>query len=164
MQQEGIERARQIVEELLEKGGFVGYSVEMEQAKDRGETMVMYSVRTHSRDSRFLIGQYGDNLHALQHLVHLIVRKEFGNEKKFPFVVDVNGYRKQKDRSIIDLAKSAAREARKDNKSMLLRPMTAYERRLVHMAITADVGVITESIGSEKERKVVIKPLDLTEK
>lgn len=160
MQQEHIDRIAVIVEEVLTKGGFVDCAIEIDRSDKRS---IAYTVRTHSDNSRFLIGQYGDNLHALQHIVHLAVRKEFGNGESFPFVIDVNDYRKQKDRSIADLARSAARDAKKDNRSVLLRPMTAYERRIVHTALADDSSVVTESIGSGQERKVMVRALDMVE-
>jgi len=92
-------------------------------------------------------------LPALDHILNLMLRKESDQA----FVVDVNHYRKDRERIIIDLAKAAARKAMITKGDVELPPMNAYERRLVHMEITAHPELKTESVGASKERRVVIK-------
>lgn len=96
-------------------------------------------------------------LPALDHLVGLVFRKH----DQAPFVLDINYYRKERERLIAELARAAARRATVTKEDVELPPMNAYERRLVHMEITTHPELKTESIGEGKERRVVIKRLEL---
>ncbi len=90
---------------------------------------------------------------AVDHVVNLMLRKE-----NLPsFVVDVNYYRKERERLITELARAAAKKAMISKTEVELPPMNAYERRLVHMEITTHPELTTESTGVGKERRVVIK-------
>lgn len=95
-------------------------------------------------------------LPALDHLFGLMFRKE----DESPFVIDLNYYRKERERLIAELARAAAHKAMITKADVELPPMNAYERRLVHMEITTHPELKTESTGVGKERRVVIKHLD----
>lgn len=107
-------------------------------------------------DSNFLIGQHGVNLQSLQHIARLVVRKKI--QDKLKFVLDVNAYRQQKNQSIVEQAKEIAKQVLKERKSIIMRPMSAYERRLVHMELASNEQITTESVGEGEEKKIIIKP------
>ncbi|HBO16615.1 MAG: R3H domain protein [Candidatus Moranbacteria bacterium GW2011_GWE2_35_2-] len=107
-------------------------------------------------DSNFLIGQHGINLQSLQHIARLVVRKKI--QDKLRFVLDVNSYRQQKNQNIIEQAKEIAKQAIKEKKSIIMRPMSAYERRLIHIELASNEQIITESIGEGEEKKIIVKP------
>ncbi len=92
-------------------------------------------------------------LPALEHLCGVISKKH----NLPPLVVDVNYYRKERERIISDLARAAAKKATITKSDVELPPMNAYERRLVHVEITLHPELTTESTGIGKERRVVIK-------
>ena len=73
--------------------------------------------------------------------------------------IDVNNYRKEREKIIIELAKAAARKVAATQKEVSLPVMNAYERRLVHLELSSRPDVATESVGEAKERYVVVKPL-----
>lgn len=89
------------------------------------------------------------------HLMKLIAKKE----NIEAFFVDVNNYRKERERIIIELAKAAAKKASTSKEEVTLPSMNAYERRLIHVELAIHPDVKTESIGEGKERHVVIKPI-----
>lgn len=91
----------------------------------------------------------------LNHLIRLITQKH-GLE---PVFVDMNNYRKERERIIIELAKAAARKAMIEKKEVSLPAMNAYERRLIHTELSTRPDVKTESTGEGQNRAVVIKPL-----
>lgn len=100
-------------------------------------------------------GEIGFMLPALEHVINLMLRRE-----KLPsYVVDLNYYRKERERLIVELARAAARKAVATKTEVELPAMNAYERRLVHMEITTHPELTTESVGAGKERRVVIKRL-----
>lgn len=109
--------------------------------------------------SELLIGQKGANLLSLQYVVRLLAQKELNKAPRF--LVDVNQYRQQKNNLIIQDAIDAAKFAKIEKRAVIMRPMSPYERRIVHMVITEIEGVQTESIGEGENRKVCVKPVGL---
>lgn len=97
--------------------------------------------------------EVGLMLPSLEHVVNLITR----HEKLPPYVVDVNYYRKERERLIAELARAAARKAVATKTQVELPPMNGYERRLVHVEIATHPELTTESVGTGKERRVIIK-------
>ncbi|MCX6761694.1 MAG: hypothetical protein NTY33_02515 [Candidatus Moranbacteria bacterium] len=144
-----------IVAELIEKMGFIA-TVKVRDAQEEGKDMIVCDIKT--EDSNFLIGQYGLNLQSLQHIVRVIIRKRL--EEPVNFILDVNSYRQEKNDSIVRLAKNLAQEVIVEKKEVVMRPMTAYERRIVHMELSKNNQIKTESIGEGESRRIVIKPLE----
>ena len=101
-----------------------------------------------------LIGRHGRTLESLQYLVSAIVNKRIGFH--YPVVVDIEGYLNRRRQKLVALAKSSAARAIRQKKSVRLRPMSPYERRIIHMALKSDRRVKTESEGQEPNRQVVI--------
>lgn len=151
-------KVKKIIEEATKNiTTMMGFNcqISIDEVEDENGVNTVCNVSTES-DSNFLIGQNGDNLQALQHLVRLIVRNQ--SDERTKFTIDVNSYKKEKNDSIVYLAKDMAEKAVSDRKAVVLRPMSAYERRLVHMELSENKDVITESMGEGEERKIVIKP------
>lgn len=143
------------IAQLLEKMGFSGQVVLLDSPDDEN---VVCNITTEN-DSNFLIGQYGANLQAIQHLARLMVRKSL--PEKIRFTLDVNSYRQQKNQSIIEQARSAAEEALSQKRAVFMKPMSTYERRIVHLELSKNPEVSTESMGEGEDRKIVVKPSDL---
>jgi spoIIIJ-associated protein len=146
---------KKTIEELLEK---MGFSAEVSLSTLPEDEGVICDIKTGS-DSNFLIGQHGVNLQAIQHLARLMVRKN--TDEKVRFILDINSYRKQKDQSVIEQARTAADEALSQHRAVVMKPMSTYERRLVHLEISKNSKVLTESMGEGEERKVIVKPSDM---
>lgn len=112
-----------------------------------------------------LIGQYGGNLQCLQHLVGVIVKHKLlssgsenvSTEDEMKFNVDVNNYKKQKRETLIKLAETMADQVMYSKNSVALRPMSPYERKVIHLEISDRKNLVTESIGEDLMRRVVIK-------
>jgi spoIIIJ-associated protein len=149
--------------ELLEKMGFKAtvYTSTTIAPESEGESPI--SVEIQLNDSKYLIGKYGVNLSAIQHLLRILVRKRANEDERIDFNVDVNGYRQEQRHSIVLLAKESAEKAFKEKKVVVLRPMNAFERRLIHVELADFEGIKTESIGEGEDRKVAIKPISLSE-
>lgn len=158
MEKEKIEQEiARIVEELVSKMGFSS-TVEIKKKKEEedDDSIIVCNIKT--EDSNFLIGQYGLNLQSLQHIARVIARKRIGDEP-VNFVLDVNFYRQEKNESIIRLAKNIAEEVLIEKHEVVMRPMTAYERRIVHMELSKNEMIKTESVGEGEDRRIVIKPV-----
>lgn len=81
------------------------------------------------------------------------------HENQDSYVVDINNYRKERERLLLELAKAAAQKAATTKQEVRLPAMNAYERRLIHVELSIRPDVKTESIGEGKDRGVVIKPI-----
>lgn len=105
-------------------------------------------------DLAVLIGRHGRTLESLQTLVSLLVSRKLGF--RYPVSVDVEGYKSRRHDKVISMAKSAASRAVSQGRTVNLPPMSAYERRLVHIALREDDRIDTHSEGVDLERRVVI--------
>jgi spoIIIJ-associated protein len=114
------------------------------------------SVDIRMKEPQVLIGERGQTLLDLQHLLSAMLRKKI--ESKFFLDLDINDYKKKKTEYLKELARSAADEVALTKKEKALPAMPAYERRIIHMELAGRGNVTTESIGEEPERKVIIKP------
>ena len=109
-------------------------------------------------DASTLIGHHGDTLDALQYLANLAsARKNIHGERdKSRVTLDVEGYRAKREETLRALARRMAAKALRNRRSVMLEPMSAYERRIIHSEIQSIEGVSTNSIGSDNNRKIVI--------
>ena len=109
-------------------------------------------------DASVLIGHHGDTLDALQYLANLAsARKNINGERdKSRVTIDIEGYRKKREETLRALARRMAAKALRNKRSVMLEPMSAYERRIIHSEIQNIEGVSTNSIGSDNNRKIVI--------
>jgi spoIIIJ-associated protein len=103
-----------------------------------------------------LIGRHGKTLDAMQAVVSAITSRHMGF--RYPVVVDVEGYRGRRREKLEDIAKRTADRVARQGRAVKLRPMSSYERRLVHMVLRGDRRVATGSEGEEPFRSVVISP------
>ena len=108
-------------------------------------------------DLAVLIGRHGKTLDALQFLVSAITVRTMGF--RYPVIVDVEGYKNRQREKLESIARNAAAKAAKQHRSVKLRPMTPYERRIVHIALRDDERVETASEGEGSARHVVVVPL-----
>lgn len=118
------------------------------------EVHSIFSVKT--ADSRILIGNRGENLRSLNHIIKKIVEKELGEEAT-EFLVDINEYQSRKIKEIREKARMLGERARMFKYNVEMMPMNAYERMIVHSTFTDDPDIETESQGEGRFRRVIIK-------
>ncbi len=104
-----------------------------------------------------LIGEGGKTLLSIQHLLNKIIRKEFKDESILYIDLDINDYKKKKNSFLKELARSSADEVALSGKEKELRPMPAYERRIIHLELKDRADIQTESIGQGLQRRVIVK-------
>ena len=109
-------------------------------------------------DASTLIGHHGDTLDALQYLANLACARKNskGERDKSRVTIDIEGYRAKREETLRALARRMAAKALRNKRSVMLEPMSAYERRIIHSEIQNIEGVSTNSIGSDNNRKIVI--------
>ena len=103
-----------------------------------------------------LLGEYGNNLAAIEHLIKRIVMKKYNEDVRF--TLDINDYRMRRLEDLKQNVKSAAKDVRLYHKSVYLSPMSSFERRIVHLLLAEYPDITTESPGERYERRVMIKP------
>ena len=146
---ENRERAAKVLREILDH---MGVDAEV-SAFDDGDRIILDA---HGAESGLIIGKKGATLDALQYLVNRIV---FRRPSEGPLVVvDAEGYRGRREDSLVDLAQRMAEKAIKTGRPVPVEPMSAHDRRIVHMALAEHEGVSTESEGEGLFRRVVIFP------
>ncbi len=148
--------ARATVTELLEKMMVSGRVDAHLGEPSEPESPPPVVVEIHGNDLSILIGRKAETLNALQYIARLIVGKELG--RSVNLLVDVEGYRSRRETSLRQLATRMAQQAVTTGRRQVLEPMSAAERRIIHMELQDHAGVFTESTGEEPRRKVMIIP------
>jgi spoIIIJ-associated protein len=110
------------------------------------------------RELGLLIGKHGQTIDAIQYIVNAVVWRNRGDERK-AVVVDAAGYRARREAALDTLARRTAQRVVDSARSAELEPMTAVERKVVHVCLKDFPGVVTRSEGTEPNRFVVIDPV-----
>lgn len=149
---ENLDVIKEAIDNLLKAIGFEGIVV---INYNQDEDCILANIQIDQAESGFLIGQGGNNLDSLQHLARLLVNKQIGHSSRF--ILDVNNYRKHRIDLLRETAKDIAKQVLMEKTSLALRPMPAYERRIIHMALADYPSIDTESVGDEPERRIVVR-------
>ena len=119
------------------------------------ETEGAYEIGINSQEPGMLIGKNGETMRAIEQILRLLVNKKM--EQSINLSLDIAGYKNKRRQEIEDMAISAADSAVRVERVQLLIPMNAYERRIVHLILSKRDDIETESVGSEPDRRVMIK-------
>jgi len=140
-----------IVDKFFEKMG-----IKAKSQISISEEILMVEVFPEDEDLiSLLIGFKGENLLAFQHILSLVLYRNFKKSRKV--LLDISGYRAKRQNYLEDLARKLAEKVKKNSRLEIMRPMNAFERRVIHMALSEVPGIITESVGEEPYRRVMIK-------
>jgi spoIIIJ-associated protein len=113
-------------------------------------------INLEGEDGGVLVRRGGEGLQALQHLVATAFRRQLGDDNRI--LVDCNGFRRDKDAELKQMAKFIAGKVRTNGIPQEMGPLNPYERRIVHLTIAEDTGVSSESIGDAFMKTVIISP------
>lgn len=113
-------------------------------------------VNLEGRDLGVLIGRRGETLDAMQYLLNLSVNKHQEQRKKV--ILDIEGYRKRREETLQKLAYKLADKVKQRGRNVVLEPMNAQERRVIHTALQERDDIQTFSEGEEPYRKIIITP------
>lgn len=114
-------------------------------------------VKVSSPNSGHLIGKMGETLMAIQEIIRLMVAQSAG--EFIPVTVDVDEYKEKKEAELIQLATMMAENVKISGYGQEMKPMGAYERRLVHMALEKFDGIKSDAIGEGELRRIRIEPI-----
>ena len=124
-------------------------------AHDAGEVI---KVDIATKETGLLIGQKGETIDAVQYLLNVVVYKNRPFIKRV--TVDTEGYRQRRMEALQGMAHRAARRVQRERRPVDLPPMSAAERRVVHVYLKENPSVFTSSEGQEEDRRVVISPIN----
>ena len=102
----------------------------------------------------YLIGYRGETLYSFQNILSAIAGK--GINKKVRVILDIEGYKAKREKTLEDLALKVAKTVIKTRKPIKLEPMQAYERKIIHSKLQQNPKVKTESVGEEPHRRIII--------
>jgi spoIIIJ-associated protein len=152
------EAAQAVLERLLTLMGVAGSIVPQAQpfVEEGQEANASVAFDIKGEDLGILIGRRGQTLACLQYIVRLMVGHQ--TKTRAPVVIDVEGYKQRRYQTLQALALNMAEQVKASGEPFTLEPMSAYERRIIHLALADHPDVTTESIGQGESRKVVILP------
>jgi len=140
---------KNVVKDFFDQMGFPVEVGETKLDKD------VFLVNLESEEPQILIGEQGQTLAEIQHLLRLILRRQIA--EVFYLTLDVNGYKEKKTAYLEDLARTLADEVSLTGKEKELEPMPAQDRRVIHLALSQRPEVETESRGEEPNRRVIVR-------
>ncbi|HEX74435.1 MAG TPA: protein jag [Dehalococcoidia bacterium] len=150
------EATRSVLEKLLT---MMGVNADVHQDIPSGEGMeetapIAFDIK--GEDLGILIGRRGLTLSCLQYIVRLIVAHQI--KSRVPITIDVEGYKQRRDEALQTLAWRVAEQVKAKGTPFRLEPMSAYERRIIHLTLANHPDVTTEGVGEGEGRRVVILP------
>jgi spoIIIJ-associated protein len=149
---EALAAGKEILEQLVE---MMGYDATVEITTGATARITVYGADEDEKEALgALIGRKGERLSALQHLLNLMLSRKMGTWTRV--LVDVEDYRGRRERQLIEVATRAADRVAETGQMLQLEPMSALERRWVHLALRDREGIATQSIGEEPMRRVVV--------
>ncbi len=146
-----IEEIKKTIKEFFEKIAFETEVVFLSFTDSN------FIVNLKTEEPQLLIGEGGQTLSEIQHLLKAILKRKI--EAFFYLDLDINDYKKKKIQYLKELANSIAEEVALTQKEKILSPMSAYQRRIIHLELSKRKDIATESIGKEPERRIIIRPL-----
>jgi len=118
-----------------------------------------YRVRIQTEETGLLIGHHGRTLESLQLILGIMVAKKIGEWVKI--YVNVGDYREKREETLMHMAQRAADRALAMGRSVELSRLSPSERRIIHVTLSGDERVMTESVGEGDGRVLIIKPKDI---
>ncbi len=151
LSEEEIKKANENIKKFLDEfiknlKSDIGYSIE--------NTAFGLKVNIKNDEAGFLIGYRGETLYALQNVLSSIAGK--GIENRVRVILDIEGYKEKRKKTLEELAEKIAKTVIKTKKSVTLEPMQAYERKIIHSKLQNNELIETRSIGEEPRRRIVV--------
>ncbi|MFH1643306.1 MAG: R3H domain-containing nucleic acid-binding protein [Patescibacteria group bacterium] len=145
-----LEDLKNMTKDFFKKTSF-DLEVNFPESKEEG----VFSVAVKTDDPQILIGEGGQTLVDMQHILRRILSRKV--DVVFYLDLDINEYKKKKAEFLKEIARSAAEEVMFSRKEKELSPMRAFERRIIHLELEDRTDIKTESIGEGENRRVVVK-------
>lgn len=147
LKENSLQRASSLLKSIFQ-------AMDLDVKIDISENEKAMLINLEGPDLGILIGRRGETLDALQYLVNLSVNKNQETRKKI--IIDIEGYRSRREKTLEKLALKLADKAKQRGSNVVLEPMSAQERRIIHTALQGRDDIYTFSEGEEPYRKIII--------
>lgn len=134
---------------------FAGFSIQCSVSWEQEDRPALW-ISLRGKDADIMVGPHAQTLDSVQYLFRTLLHRM--TEGDYNVVLDADGYRKRRQRSLEALARKMADQAVKSGRNVRMKPMPAHERRVIHMILRKDKRVKTESSGKGHERAITIIP------
>ena len=134
---------------------FVGLNIEYSLSWEQEDRPALW-ISLHGKDADVMVGPRAQTLDSIQYLFRTLLHRMI--EGNYNVVIDADGYRKRRRRSLQSLARKMADKAVKSGRTVRMKPMPAHERRIIHIILRKDKRVKTESTGRGRTRAITIVP------
>lgn len=150
-----MEEIKKIIERMLETMGIKETEINIKKddfSKDK--EIFDVNILLNTREENSFLENYSEGLNALQHIVRVLLNKSGSGH----FVVlDINSHKEARKNELNEIAVEAAKKVRRTKEPLTLEPMSAYERRIIHLKLAELPDIVTESIGEEPERRLMVR-------
>lgn len=134
---------------------FDEFNIKIDMSYDTNVDQNLFILNISGEKMGVVIGKHGQTLDAIQHLTNIVVNN--GKNNRVRIRIDSENYRDKRNKTLESLAKSVANMVRKTHKDYELEPMSSFERRIIHSVLQKERNIETISMGTDKERHVVVK-------
>lgn len=152
MKKNTIDLVKKDANELL---SLMGTKATVETEEDKENETFVVKIKTED-EAGLLIGHHGETLNSLQAILGMILRQKTGEWKRV--LVNIGDWREKQEEYLKDMAKTTAERAKQTGEAQNLYNLTAAQRRVIHLTLSEDSEVETESVGEGEERYLIIKP------
>lgn len=142
----GKEKVTKFLDEFVKLFGNTEYTI--------NENEGMLQIEFTGENASKLIGYRGDTINAMQNVLFAIANTE--NNTKVKISINIENYREKREKTLNNLARKIENQVKKTGRRVVLEPMTAYDRKILHTALQNSNSVTTYSIGEEPRRKLVV--------
>lgn len=151
-----MEQQKQIESIAQELVRLLGIEAEITVSSEQQEGEELFHVEINAGDeSGLLIGSHGATLQAIQSFIGMAMKQKSGEWLRI--LVDIGNWRQKHEDYLVGLAKQAAERARQSGEAQHLYNLTPVQRRVIHMALSQEEGIVTESQGEGDSRYLVVK-------
>ena len=161
MMEQQIQRGQQWLEKLLHLIGIpvnvLVEEVEGEETDSQSCWLIINETKLTPEQTEILIGQRGEHLDAIQYLANTLLNIGIEKEDQRSFTVELNGYRKHRQKELLALAEEVAQKVRKTGQEEEISSLSSAERRQVHTLFQDSEDLETESRGQEPDRRLVVR-------
>jgi len=146
---------QELTQKLMELVG-IEASIEVSKDKDKESGEPVFHVLINAEnEAGLLIGTRGSTLHAIQSFLNMAIRQKTGDWVRI--MVDIGDWRANQEKQLIELAEQAASRAKSTGEPQHLYNLSPGQRRVVHLTLSRQKGIVTESEGEGEGRYLVVK-------
>jgi spoIIIJ-associated protein len=150
-----MEEIKKTIENIFKSMGLKEPEVDVKKDSfSKDKEIFDVNISLGAREENSFLENYSEGLNALQHITRVLLSK---NSPGNFVVLDINSHKEARKNELNEIATEAAKKVRRTKEALTLEPMSAYERRIIHLKLAELPDIVTESTGEEPERRLVVR-------